>query len=324
MTPVRAPLVSVIMPTYNYGRYIADAVRSILAQTFGDFEIVVVDDGSTDNTPEILAGMAEPRLRVIRQENAGTPAARNRGREMAQGQYITWLDADDMWRPTFLERHLAVLEAEPSVGFSFSNFVRTEDGVELPGTQFDLVPRLRQLPTRASRGGSARVIEMDTFAALAPCPDLPGWMQASLYRRSAMEGCVSKRGIRPAEDLYLILQIYARGMPAAYLDEVLVEVRRHGNNSYSNSDEIREAVLRTLLLVDEDISLTPAQRAILHRRIGDEYCRRGWRHFWSHDAGRARQYYTDALSWPGTRAAALGHLAMLPILPLLPKREPAF
>ena len=324
MTPTRQPLVSVIMPTYNHGRYIADAVHSILNQTFGDFEIVVVDDGSTDDTPAILARVADPRLRVVRQENAGTPVARNRGRAEARGQYIAWLDSDDLWRPTFLERHLAVLEAEPELGFSFANFVRFADGELLPGTQFDLVPRLRQLPTRAARGGGARVIEMDTFAALAPCPDVPGWMQASLYRRAAMEGCQSRRGVRPAEDLYLLLQIYARGMPAAYLDEVLIEVRRHGKNSYNSGDQIREAVLRTLHLVNADIALSPTQREILHRRIGDEYCRRGWRHFWSHDTGRARQYYTDSLAWPGTKVAALTHLAMLPFLPLLPRREPVF
>lgn len=324
MTSTKTPLVSVIMPTYNYGRFIADAIGSILRQTMPDFEIVVVDDGSTDETPEILAGIADPRLRVIRQENAGTPAARNRGRAEARGEYISWLDADDIWHKDFLEQHLAVLEAEPGVGFSFANFVRTEDGALLPGTQFDLVPRLRELPTRAARGGNARVIEMDTFAALGPCPDLPGWMQASLYRRAALEGCQSKRGIRPAEDLYLILQIYARGLPAAYIDKVLVEVRRHGENSYTNSDQIREAVLRTLHLVNADIPLSDAQRDILHRRIGDEYLRRGWRHFWSHDAARAREYYTAALKWPGTKVSAWTHLALLPLLPLLPQREPAF
>jgi glycosyltransferase involved in cell wall biosynthesis len=320
----KTPLVSIIMPTYNYGRFIADAIESIMRQTVQDFEIIVVDDGSTDDTPAILARLANPRMKVIRQENAGTPAARNRGRSEMRGAFLSWLDADDIWRPNFLEQHLAVLESEPDLGFTFANFVRTEDGHLLPGTQFDLVPRLRELPTRPSRGGKAQVIQMDTFAALGPCPDLPGWMQASLYRRAVMEGCMSKQGIRPAEDLYLILQIYARGMPTAFIDEVLVEVRRHGKNSYTNSDQIREAVLRTLHLVDTDIALSPDQRAILHRRIGDEYLRRGWRHFWSHDADRARQYYQKALAWPGTKLVAWTHLAMLPFLPLLPRREPAF
>lgn len=324
MTVTKTPLVTVIMPTYNYGRWIRQAIESILAQTMGDFEIIVVDDGSTDDTPAILASFSDARLRVVRQANAGTPAARNRGRAEARGQYLTWLDADDLWRPTFLEKHLTVLESEPELGFSFANFIRTQEGELLPGTQFDLVPRLRELPLRPTRAGGGMLIDMDPFAALVPCPDLPAWMQASLYRREAMEGCFSKRGIRPAEDLYLILQIYARGLKAAFVDEVLVEVRRHGNNSYNNSDQIREAVLRTLHLVNQDIALTEEQRAILHRRIGNEYLRRGWRHFWSHDADRAREYYRDALSWPGTRLAALTHLALLPLLPLLPRREPAF
>lgn len=167
---VTTPRVSVIMPTYNYGRYVADAIESIQAQTFGNFEIVVVDDGSTDDTAAILARLAEPRLKVIRQERAGTASARNRGLEAARGEFITWLDADDLWKPTFLERHLAVLEAEPEVGYSFSNFMRSRDGVPLPGTQFDLVPRLRQLPTRAARGASP---VSSRWMLLPPWPPVP-------------------------------------------------------------------------------------------------------------------------------------------------------
>jgi glycosyltransferase involved in cell wall biosynthesis len=324
LTTTRRPLVSVIVPTYNYGHYIADALESILAQTMSDFEVVVVDDGSTDDTPAVLARLTDPRLRVFRQANAGTAVARNRGRAEAGGRYITWLDADDTWQPTFLERHLLVLEAEPELGFSFCNFVRTEGGAILPGTQFDLVPRLRMLPTRPTRAGNGHFIEMDPFAALAVSTELPGWLQASVYRREVLEGCWSRPGKTVAEDLYLLMQVYARGMPAAYLDEVLVEVRRHDSNSYSSGDEIREAVLEILYLVNEEIPLSPSQRALLHRRIGDEHLRRGWRYFWAHDARRAARHYAQALAWPGTKWPALAHLALLPILPLLPRHQPTF
>ncbi len=210
---VTTPRVSVIMPTYNYGRYVADAIESIQAQTFGNFEIVVVDDGSTDDTAAILARLAEPRLKVIRQERAGTASARNRGLEAARGEFITWLDADDLWKPTFLERHLAVLEAEPEVGYSFSNFMRSRDGVPLPGTQFDLVPGCASFPRAPPGGAFARVVEMDTFAALAPSTALPGWLQASVFRRSALEGRRCDPRLKAAEDLFLLLQVYAGGTP---------------------------------------------------------------------------------------------------------------
>jgi cellulose synthase/poly-beta-1,6-N-acetylglucosamine synthase-like glycosyltransferase len=261
------------MPTYNYGRYVADAIESIQAQTFGNFEIVVVDDGSTDDTAAILAASAEPRLKVIRQERAGTASARNRGLEAARGEFITWLDADDLWKPAFLERHLAVLEAEPEVGYSFSNFMRTRDGVPLPGTQFDLVPRLRQLPTRAARGGTARVVEMDAFAALAPSTALPGWLQASVFRRAALEGRRCDPRLKAAEDLFLLLQVYAGGTRVAFLEEVLVEVRRHGQNSYATGEQIQNAVIESVLFVDADIPLTASQQAILRRRIANRVLR---------------------------------------------------
>lgn len=312
------------MPTYNYGRYVGDAIRSIQDQTFGDFEIVVVDDGSTDDTPAILAGLAEPRLRVIRHEHGGIARSRNRGLDEARGEYITWLDADDLWKPTFLERHLAVLEAEPDAGYSFANFMRSKDGIPLPGTQFDLVPRLRQLPTRAARGGSARVIEMDVFAALAPSTSLPGWLQASVFRRSALEGRRCDPRLASAEDLFLLLQVYAAATRVAYLDEVLVEVRRHGQNSYASGEQMQHAVLATIHAVDADIPLTTSQRAILRRRIAAEYCALGWRHFWQHDAGKATRSYSQALRWPGHRFNALAHLALMPLLPLLPHRETGF
>lgn len=324
MITLRSPLVSVVVPTYNYGRYIAEALASILTQTVSDLEVVVVDDGSTDDTQEVLQPFTDPRVCVVRQEHAGTAAARNRGKAKARGQFIAWLDADDLWRPTFLERQLAVLEAEPEIGFCFANFIRTEGGVAIPGTQFDLVPRLRELPTRPARGGQARVIEMDPFAALAPSTSLPGWLQASVFRRAALEGRWSNPGLRSAEDLYLILQVYAGGMPAAFIDEVLVEVRRHGRNSYASGDYIQSAVLKSVLCFKASVPLTAAQQVILHRRIGREYCALGWRHFWKHDAVKAARFYAGALRWPGGRLKAIAHLALLPFLPLLPRREPGF
>jgi glycosyltransferase involved in cell wall biosynthesis len=323
VTSTHQPLVSVIIPTYNYAGYIADALESILAQTVRDFEVLVVDDGSTDNTREVVGRFTDARVRLLRKENGGTASARNAGRKVARGAYIAWLDADDLWRPVFLERMLTVLEAEPEVGHCFSDFVRTEQGKELPGSQFSFVPRLRALPTRPVAGG-ARVIEMDPFAALAPSTSLPGWLQASVFRRATLEGRWSSPHLKSAEDLYLILQVYAGGKPIAFLDEVLVEVRRHGKNSYVSGDYIQNATLQSVLAFMAEIPLTDPQRAILRRRIAAEHCALGWRYFWQHDAGKAVSFYGRALLWPGRRLSALAHLALLPVLPLLPRREPTF
>lgn len=98
-----SPLFSVVIPAYNAGKFIIFTIESVLRQTVQDFEIVVVNDGSTDDTLEVLQGISDPRLRIVTQDNGGECAARNRGIKEACGQYIALLDADDAWRPNHLE-----------------------------------------------------------------------------------------------------------------------------------------------------------------------------------------------------------------------------
>lgn len=113
-----SPLVSVLMPVYNSGRYLAAAIESILAQTLTDFELIAVNDGSTDDSLEILEAYSQRdrRLRVFSQENQGIPVTRNRCLDLATGKYIAWMDSDDLSLPTRLEKQVAFLEANPDVG----------------------------------------------------------------------------------------------------------------------------------------------------------------------------------------------------------------
>jgi glycosyltransferase involved in cell wall biosynthesis len=112
------PAVSVVMPCYNLGRYVHEAIDSVLAQTRQDFEIVVVNDGSTDaETNQILAGLRYPRTTVLTTENRGLPAARNLAIQHSTGTYVCALDADDKLHPQFLEKTLGILDSDPSVSF---------------------------------------------------------------------------------------------------------------------------------------------------------------------------------------------------------------
>ncbi len=111
-----APVVSVVLPVYNGATYLREAVESILGQTLRDLELIVVDDGSTDDTPAILGQLHDTRLRTVRQPNKGVAAARNSGIELARGRYIAQMDADDVSRPERLAREAAFLDDRPSCG----------------------------------------------------------------------------------------------------------------------------------------------------------------------------------------------------------------
>ena len=113
--------VSVIMPAYNSETYIRESIDSVLAQSFTDFELIVVDDGSTDTTAEIVESYTDPRIRLIRQANQGVSVARNRGLEAANGQYITFLDSDDLYYPDCLKTLLHLIQSNKTE-MSFGNF----------------------------------------------------------------------------------------------------------------------------------------------------------------------------------------------------------
>lgn len=120
-----SPRVSVLMAAHDAAATIASAVDSVRAQTMPDFELLVVDDGSTDRTAEVLARIDDPRLRVLRQANAGPAAARNRALAASHGEYVACLDADDLWMPEKLAWQMAALAAAPdaAVAYGFADVV---------------------------------------------------------------------------------------------------------------------------------------------------------------------------------------------------------
>lgn len=132
--------VTVVIPLYNKGPYIERAIRSVLCQTFQDFEVIVVDDGSSDRGPEVVESLSDPRLRMIRQQNTGVSAARNRGIDEAESDLVAFLDADDAWYPEFLETILRLRQKFPQAGaYATAYQIRYPNGnVVLP--KFKAIP----------------------------------------------------------------------------------------------------------------------------------------------------------------------------------------
>ncbi len=126
-------LISIIMPSYNTGAQIGDTIRSIQAQTYRNWELIIVDDCSTDDTDRVVASFVDPRIRYFKNEqNSGAALSRNRGLREANGRYIAFQDSDDLWEPEKLERQLAFMK-EHGYAFTFTDYrIRYPDGSESP------------------------------------------------------------------------------------------------------------------------------------------------------------------------------------------------
>lgn len=125
------PKVSVIIPTYNREKYIAETINSVLNQTFSDYETIVVDDGSTDNTERVIREEFADKVIYLSKSNGGPASSRNMGMRVAKGEYIAFLDSDDLWLPEKLEIQTRFMDAHPEIGLTYSwalNFRQSSNG----------------------------------------------------------------------------------------------------------------------------------------------------------------------------------------------------
>lgn len=216
-----APRVSIVMPVYNVERYVAEAIDSVLAQTFHDWELLVIDDGGSDRSIDIAAEYCDPRIRIIAQRNRGLAGARNTGIAHARGDYIALLDSDDRWLPEKLALHVIHLDAAPDVDVSYSAS-RFIDGAgnALRQTQtprlHDITPQLI-LCRNPVGNGSAAVIRrsaLDLIAFVHPDePDRTCWFDESfrqsedieLWVRLAVQAQACFDGIAPELTEYRIV-----------------------------------------------------------------------------------------------------------------------
>jgi glycosyltransferase involved in cell wall biosynthesis len=198
------PAVTVIMPAYNVAPYVADALRSALGQSVADLEVIVVDDGSTDATAQVVARIAEAdrRVRLVRQVNRGLAGARNTALRMARGEVLALLDSDDLWEPGFLAEQIAILDAHPDVD------IVTGNGWIIGGTQDGELarpwPDERPAPDLATiLGDEFSVFIMSVFRRrvyeVVGCFDetLRTNEDYDFWLRAAISGCRFARNDRP-------------------------------------------------------------------------------------------------------------------------------
>lgn len=203
-------LISVVIPTYNHAHFLGDAIASALNQSYAPVEIIVVDDGSTDNSRSVVEGFGKS-VRYIRQENRGLSGARNTGIRAAQGAYIALLDADDFWEPAYLATVHGVLAADPTLGAVYTglHFVNSK-GERLPQPSVATVPSDQLYD---------RLLDGEFFAP-----------SAVLVRRACFaEVGLFDEALRASEDWDMWLRV-ARAYPFAGIAQPWLNYRVHGNN----------------------------------------------------------------------------------------------
>lgn len=320
--PGSAPLISIVIPCFNAEDFIAAAIGSALGQSHPHLEVIVVDDGSADDSLAVIAGIDDPRLSVIAQENQGASAARNAGFARARGDFVVFLDGDDVLRPDALRIGLDILQRHPEASFSFGRPAsidargRPVADVEVPRPE----PGLHDFAT--------------ALGPRIPVPPALCLFRTDLVRRI---GGFDPR-FRYAEDYDFYLRNLRHGGPAWRHGAVVAEYRRHG----SNASHRRAACLRDViaLLAAQEPAIAGDSDLVAAWRRG----RRDWqRHFGQliprevFDALRtgritaaARALATFAAHAPGTLEGLVDLRARLPFMPgkvragdPLPDAEPA-
>jgi glycosyltransferase involved in cell wall biosynthesis len=235
---------TVVIPSHNRGDLIGETLDAVLAQTLKPQEIIVVDDGSTDNTSDVLAGYAG-QITVKRVPSCGPQAKRDFGISLAKTDWVAHVDSDDLWLPNYLHKQAELLSAEPGIGMSFGNFCIFRDGLVEPKSKFDEAPAgfWENLGARPIPQG----LIFDRSIAAASFrfhPIFPSAMVVSRTRIASVGGFNSHIPLRVEDGEYTLRCLYR--LKVAAIREPLVYIRKHASNMSGN------LVLR---LVDEVTAL---------------------------------------------------------------------
>jgi glycosyltransferase involved in cell wall biosynthesis len=243
------PKVTVIMPVYNGEKYIALAIQSILNQTFPNFELIIINDGSTDTSKKIAESFSDPRIRILDQDkNLGLVATRNRGFKEARGEYIALLDADDTTSPDRLEREATFLDTHPNFGLVGSQVRLIDQNGTPTGVKWEESVPSEKLPIRLLFGNC--------------------FSQSSLMlRKEALPREWYKEGFAPAEDYELWVRIL-ESWKAWNLPTVLLNYRIHGKNTSETKRDMQQKAIETILRSQlEKIGIHPTTEELdIHRK----------------------------------------------------------
>jgi glycosyltransferase involved in cell wall biosynthesis len=299
------PAISVIIPAYHVAPYIGDTLDSVFAQTFTDYEVVIVNDGSPD-TDELECALAayRDRLHYIKQENRGASAARNAGLRAACGDLIAFLDADDLWLPNYLEEQIKFIR-ERGVDFVCADAVVFSDGSTDDETYMETL--MQDAPS----------IGTVSFAGLLSAEQSLITSGVVARRRLILDAGSFDEALRNAQDYDLWLRLARSGARMAYQRRALLRYRRHNDSLSGSAVNIHRRELIVFDKIEKSYNLTAAERAeilptIRKRRSLLEF-ELGKLHLAGGDFAAARQCFAKAnelkKSWKTQLAFSLSNFA---------------
>lgn len=243
--------VSAIIPNYNYGRFVGAAIESVLAQTYPCHEIIVVDDGSTDDSLEIISRYQKDGVKVVRQQNRGVGAARNAGVKNSSGELVAFLDADDMWLPQKIERQLERLLSDPEFGF-----------ISCGMREFDATGSTIRVYDEGKEGWCADEILL--IKAVIAGPGSSGLLWRSVFDRAG--GFDETKEMHPSEDWEFGYRL-AKVAKIAFIPDLLVEYRNHGGNGHLQIPRLERAVTLAMDKIYKDAG--PEVEKFRHQSYGN-------------------------------------------------------
>lgn len=283
----KRPRVSVIIPTYNRSAWLKEAVNSVVNQTFTNVELIIADDGSDDDTPEIVSQFSHP-VRYLRLAHSGRPAVvRNRALDASAGDLVAFLDDDDLWAPEKLEEQVALFEKHPQVDFVYCNARAVDAAGQLSAPL--LSPSQRQ---------PKRVFD----ALLASCFIYPSTIMVS--RKRMLAAGAFDESLPIVEDYDLWLRLAYRGR-AGFVPASAVTVRRHEQGiSARRKRQTAEGMIRVLMRVWRDMQLTGRQRLLLRRSLARSHTHLALFLCEAGELPEARQHFRRAVRWNPLRPRA--------------------
>lgn len=281
----RSSFVSIILPAYNSSSFILETISSVLNQDYLFWELIIVDDGSSDNTAQLVQGI-DPRIILIRQANAGIAAARNTGIQQAQGQLIAFLDHDDYWHPNKLSSQVRALEENPSFSIIYSDFIRwdPQHPPAFPDREIDISKIDRQ------RSGWIYHVLLQTNWIL---------LTTAIFHRDVFDKIgLFDITLPPADDWDLAIRA-SRHFQYLRLLQPLALYRVHPHQTSRRADRINhEAILRERMIESYGLDSpngTRADEAQLKWRQFRAYFNHGLQHMTAGNSAIARQSFRHAL-----------------------------